>query len=393
MKPEKIKESVDDDGPREVGDKLVKSTVAPLELVGAIDKLVQVLERYYVSQKLPQEPNQQVVSDCVIEIDKLDEVLPQQGGHSIFEVPKSLHKLEPDAFIPHVVSIGPYHRDDERLHGMEKHKKRLLRHVLDRTGCPLEFLMEAMFKLEVETRKCYDKPFKNLSSQEFVEMMLLDACFILELLDVDAYGIKHCGYYADDPIFTTRGISPFIQRDLLMLENQLPFFVLDELFCLIKDQSMKDKLTLKFFKSVLPGPSQNLQKTKRKSRLHLLDVVRQALRPSPKLTSSEVYWEDEQPFQPTMHSVTRLRGTGVEFMKKNSTITDIEFDGAVLYIPRLVIRDSTKSIFLNLMVFEQYYPRSSNYVTSKFHGRANQLCQRCGVFVRKRDYRAWFGKQ
>ncbi|KAA8541092.1 hypothetical protein F0562_025055 [Nyssa sinensis] len=375
IKSETIEESDHSNRPREVGDKLVNSTVEPLDRVVSIDKLVQVLGSYVVNQKVPEKQNpaenEHVESpDFVIGIRKgLDEVLHQQGGHSIFEVPSSLQKLEPDAFIPHVVSIGPYHRNEKRLQGMEKHKWRVLGHVLRRTKYPIEFYRDAILPLEMDTRNCYDKLFKKFRSSEFVEMMLLDACFILELLNVAANGIKHCGYKLDDPLFTTRGISPFIQRDLLMLENQLPLFVLNRLFPLTWGQSIMDmdvsvdQLALKFFDSVLPGISKNLPKFKRneRPRLHLLDIVRQALRPPSRWVPSEY----KQPFQTAMHSVTSLRGTSVVFKKKYSTkFTDIEFSKGVLYIPPLVIHDSTKSIFLNLMVFEQYYPRCSNDVTS-----------------------------
>uniref|UniRef100_A0A5B7AI13 Uncharacterized protein n=1 Tax=Davidia involucrata TaxID=16924 RepID=A0A5B7AI13_DAVIN len=379
MKYETIEESVNSNRPRVIGDKLVKSTVAPLERVVSIDQLVQLLESH-VNQKVPEEQNlveneRAAFSEFMIGIDKkLDEVRQQAGGgHSIFEVPSSLQKLEPDAFIPHVVSIGPYYRDEMRLQGMEKQKWRLLGHVLTRTKYPVELFRDAMFPLEGDTRNCYDKLFKNLTSPEFVEMMLLDACFILELLNVAVNGIRDCGYKLDDPLFTTRGISPFIQRDLLMLENQLPLFVLNRLFPLTWGQSIMgmdvsvNQLALKFFDSVLPGISQNLPRFKRNEqpRLHLLDVVRQALHPSSRCRSSQSNWEDKQPVQTAMHSVTRLRGTSVVFKKKDSTkFTDIELNKGVLYIPPLVIHDSTKSIFLNLMVFEQYYPRCSNYVTS-----------------------------
>uniref|UniRef100_A0A5B7BAR1 Uncharacterized protein n=1 Tax=Davidia involucrata TaxID=16924 RepID=A0A5B7BAR1_DAVIN len=295
-----------------------------------------------------------------------------------------------------------FHKDEMRLQGMEKHKQRIFMHVLDRTIYPLKFLMDVMFKLEVRARNFYDKPFKNFTSPEFVEMMLFDACFILELLNVAAHGIEHCGYNSDDPLFTKRGISPFIQRDLLMLENQLPLFVLNELFPLTRGHSLKDdsvnELALKFFHLVLPELSQNLPNVggNEQSCLHLLDVVRQALCPSSmcatsspancednqpglhfldivcqsflrfsRCMSSHASCKDKQPFQTTVHSVTRLRGTSVEFKKKDSTkFTDIEFHEGVLSIPPLVIHDSTKSIFLNLMVFEQYYPQCSSYVTS-----------------------------
>uniref|UniRef100_A0A5B7BBL3 Uncharacterized protein n=1 Tax=Davidia involucrata TaxID=16924 RepID=A0A5B7BBL3_DAVIN len=333
------------------------------------DLLVEVLlQRFNPEEEhLQREKVENEHTDCVIEIEKkLREVLRQrQDGHSIFEVPNSLQNHEPDAFIPHVVSVGPYHRNEDHLQGMETHKWRLLQHVLERTNCPLKLFTDLMFNLEVDTRNCYDKPFKNFNHREFVEMMLLDACFILEWLNVAANGIEHCGYELDDPLFTKWGISPFIQRDLLMLENQIPLFVLNELFRLTKSQTMNDdsvdELALNFFDSVLPAISKNLPDSSlnEQPRLHLLDVVRHALRPS------QPNCQVKEPFRTAMHSVTRLRGTSVEFKKKDSTnFTDIEFNKGILYIPPLVIHDSTKSIFLNLMVFEQYYPQCSNYVTS-----------------------------
>ncbi|KAF5933839.1 hypothetical protein HYC85_030010 [Camellia sinensis] len=68
------------------------------------------------------------------------------------------------------------------------------------------------------------------------------------------------------------------------------------------------------------------------------------------------------------HSVTRLRGTGISLRKRDSLkITDIGFDKGKgkLLIPPLRIHGSTKSIFLNLMAFEQCYHRERDrYITS-----------------------------
>ncbi|KAA8541096.1 hypothetical protein F0562_025059 [Nyssa sinensis] len=371
----------------------VKFTVAPLEQVGAIDKLVRVPESKVGHEENPVE-NAHVqpritLSDCVIEIGKkLDEALLQEGCHSIFEVPSSLQKLEPDEFIPQVVSVGPFHRNAKRLQGMEKHKRRILRHVIDRSGSSLESFIDAMFKREVDTRNCYDKRFENFTCQEFVEMMLLDACFILELLNVAANGITNCGYNFDDPFFSLWGMSLYMKRDLLMLENQLPLLVLNRLLPVTLGRSIMEmdvsveQLALKFFDSIFPGLSQNIPQFKRNenSRLHLLDIVLQALRPSSicmssqanyedkqlrhdvldlartrssKYSSSQVncedkqlqhdvldlarppfsrctptraIWEDKQPFQIVVHSITSLRGANIKFRKKDSAnIIDIEF--------------------------------------------------------------------
>ncbi|CAL5362452.1 unnamed protein product [Camellia sinensis] len=68
------------------------------------------------------------------------------------------------------------------------------------------------------------------------------------------------------------------------------------------------------------------------------------------------------------HSVTSLRSTGIGFKENKNCekFTDIQFDhkNCMLLIPRLHINGSTKSILLNLMVFEQGNKFCSRYITS-----------------------------
>ncbi|OUZ99250.1 Protein of unknown function DUF247 [Macleaya cordata] len=61
----------------------------------------------------------------------------------------------------------------------------------------------------------------------------------------------------DDPIFEARWMLPMLQRDLFLLENQLPFFLLETLTSLGNDDDGYSDpplvvLTLKFFDSLLP---------------------------------------------------------------------------------------------------------------------------------------------
>ncbi|KAF8393993.1 hypothetical protein HHK36_020195 [Tetracentron sinense] len=374
-------------------------------------------------------------SNWVINIKgKLDQV-PRYGmdawlNHSIFRVPNNLKDVEREAYIPQLVSIGPYHQGKARLKEMEKHKWRLLKQALERTGHQVEFYYEAMSTLEEKMRRCYAQPFENIDSLEFVEMMLLDACFVVELLNASDKGFTNCGYSWGDPIFTSRGALPCIKRDMLMLENQIPLFVLDHLYtltCNPDETNSLRQLSLQFFDSVIPG-CQNLHPQATNSeepvlhllhvvhgclrpsskaifprnlrpqvstqkrgqticfpRLHLLHVVRQCLLPTSKATfpcnprpqgrtqeraqticspTPVEVCKEHQP-QQLGHSVMMLRGSGVRFQKKDSrNFMDIEFKKGILYIPPLVIHDSTMSIFLNLMAFEQCYTNCSNHFTS-----------------------------
>ncbi|KAL5700870.1 hypothetical protein ACHQM5_026272 [Ranunculus cassubicifolius] len=338
--------------------------------------------RFYVNQRSIKEEDIEVEefnsplskADWVITIkEKLDQVPLCEGSsswlnHCIFRVPRNIREIESKAYTPQIVSIGPYHRGETSLRGMERHKWRLLRHLLERTGHSLELYLEAMAELEDKARQSYSMQSIDIVSREFIEMMLLDACFILELLRVSVKGFIYCGYSWGDPIFSSRGALPCIQRDLLMLENQLPLFVLERLFalsCEPDETESVSQLALQFFDSVVRGCKDATLNTDEPG-LHFLHIIRQSLIPASKLTLGCVSIKQYNQPQLMMHCVTWLRGSGLKFRRKRytSNFTDIEFKNGILYIPRLVIYDSTKSIFLNLMAFEQCYPHCSNHVTS-----------------------------
>ncbi|KAF8393989.1 hypothetical protein HHK36_020191 [Tetracentron sinense] len=317
-------------------------------------------------------------SDCVKNIEeKLAQVCRWEKenarfNRSIFRVPKNLREVELKAYIPQLVSIGPYHRGKAHLKEMESNKWRLLQQVLERKGHQVSLYYMEMLNLEEKMRRCYARPFENINSPEFVEMMLLDACFVVELLNVSVNGDKYYGYSRLNRMLTSLGLLPCIKRDMLMLENQIPLFVLDKLYPLITSNpgeiNSVSKLSLKFFDSAIPV-CQNLHHEVTNSNdpgLHLLHVVHQCLNPTPSDTSSRNKdGKEHQPHRLMGHSVMTLRRSGVRFKKNPSkNFMDIKFEKGILYIPSLVIHDSTMSIFLNLMALEQFNPYCSNYVTS-----------------------------
>jgi hypothetical protein len=62
-------------------------------------------------------------------------------------------------------------------------------------------------------------------------MMIVDGCFVLEVMGAAA--AKNVGYDEPyDPIFSRHGVLymvPYIRRDMLTLENQLPLLLLAKL--------------------------------------------------------------------------------------------------------------------------------------------------------------------
>ncbi|MBA0799419.1 hypothetical protein Gohar_009939 [Gossypium harknessii] len=112
------------------------------------------------------------------------------------------------------------------------HKQRALLHFLKRSGKPLEFFVESLHKDLQQLRDCYEllDPMWQDDDHKFMQLMILDGCFMLEILCFDTHTMED--YAETDPIFSNHGkihIIPFIKRDMLMLENQLPMQLLHSL--------------------------------------------------------------------------------------------------------------------------------------------------------------------
>jgi hypothetical protein len=73
----------------------------------------------------------------------------------IYKVPDPLRKLNKEAFSPQILSIGPFHHDDENLQNMEKHKLRYLKVLMERAQKTLEDLLLVIEDAEESVRPCY----------------------------------------------------------------------------------------------------------------------------------------------------------------------------------------------------------------------------------------------
>ncbi|KAK2643551.1 hypothetical protein Ddye_025314 [Dipteronia dyeriana] len=152
---------------------------------------------------------------------------------------------------------------------MEEHKIRYLQHFLRRTLVSMEDFLIFIKNNEEKLRNSYSETIK-LSSNDFVEMILLDAVFLLEVL---SRRTKPRLRTTDDRIFSKPNIILDVESDIWSIENQLPLFILENLFKLAKT-SMAGKhyeglslinLTSRFF---MPAGV----KFKLGSTEHLLDI-------------------------------------------------------------------------------------------------------------------------
>lgn len=157
----------------------------------------------------------------------------QWEKHSIYEVPAWVKDLDKNAYMPQTVSFGPYHHGKAHLKRMEEHKHRALVHFLRRCGKPVESCLHALDKVVQDLKDSYEPldPKWADDTAGFLKMMTLDGCFMLEILRASVDELNE-DYDSKDPIFSKHGklyAMPHIRRDMLMLENQIPMRVLEEL--------------------------------------------------------------------------------------------------------------------------------------------------------------------
>ena len=155
----------------------------------------------------------------------------------IYPVPACIKDLNPRAYRPQVVSLGPFHHGDPHLRPMETHKRRSLVHFLRRARRPLADFVAAVAGAGAEG---LEGAYHKLSDEwridggvesRFVELMVTDGCFLLEVMRT-ATSWEMNDYADDDPVFSAHGLLytvPYIRRDMLMIENQLPLLVLKRL--------------------------------------------------------------------------------------------------------------------------------------------------------------------
>ncbi|KAG6680174.1 hypothetical protein I3842_13G028200 [Carya illinoinensis] len=140
--------------------------------------------------------------EFVIDIPLVRKPAEQPGQHCIYNVPKILRKVNEEPYTPKLVSIGPLHHRNRKLRDMEMQKLRYLRDF-----CIIE---ENADKI----RRCYAETSK-LSSKEFINMILLDRIFIIELF-LRTSG--NAGDHEDDYILR----KPWLREDILCPPNLEP---------------------------------------------------------------------------------------------------------------------------------------------------------------------------
>ncbi|KAL7195818.1 hypothetical protein ACSBR1_035952 [Camellia fascicularis] len=216
-------------------------------------------------------------------------------------------------------------------------------------------------------------------------MMMLDGCFIIELFQ--QVSESEDSVNANSLLFRKTWLIPILIGDLLKLENQLPFFVLERLFNLSigdtsdllhcvwlgdlrRDLEREREKSLELLKNI---KFHNLAKN------HLLDLFHSSYLPcsiSPCNSSNHqirillnlinlcMSSHGSQEYHPLSDQstpcVTRLRLAGIKFRPQKNidgSFLDINFHKGVLEIPPITINDFTSTILINCVALEQCSPQ------------------------------------
>ncbi|XP_058727902.1 UPF0481 protein At3g47200-like [Vicia villosa] len=282
-------------------------------------------------------------------------VVPELSGiheQYIYKVPPRIRQANPQAYTPQVISIGPFHSphgstSDNILHQMEQLKLKYLKGFLNRTNLSLDDLVSKFQEWENRIRNCYAGLF-SFNSKDFLKIIIVDACFIIEHF---LRFFRYKNWMQNDPILLKPWLLSDIKRDLVLLENQLPFFVLEDIYKLASlNLEFPSFLTISIY-YFQQFNQQNMNSGRVQCPKHFTDLLRTFLLPS----SFDFVQEELGDAIEHVYSVSQLSEAGLVFEASESKcLLDLNFDDkGVLKMPCFHVHDTTEIYMRNILAFEE----------------------------------------
>ncbi|XP_076958468.1 UPF0481 protein At3g47200-like [Bidens hawaiensis] len=261
-------------------------------------------------------------------------------------------------YVPKVVSIGPYHFGRPALKPVEKLKAHFAMKYLDqredliRSAC--NKLCEP--KMVQELRDFYEENSTiDFSDMDFAKMMLLDAFFILYYKTYIFNRPENCQELEDSQI-------KFAHRDLLLLENQIPYKVLIEVkgsMGVPLQESLESFIEVSTFVTpVWPKGRRFIRNIFKFDECdHILHILQRSVTDNVKVPS-------DYEFTPkgdwcTLRNAGELANSGIHFKPSDSMLlSNVKFSrgwwrfSANVKLPRIKVNGFTKHILLNLIAYE-----------------------------------------
>ncbi|CAN4109156.1 unnamed protein product [Withania somnifera] len=259
---------------------------------------------------------------------------------------------------PKVVSLGPYHHRKPELQLAEDFKHIALEMFVSGSSKDVAYFYNKILEVVDNARSCYvDGSTDKYNDHEFALMMLLDACFIINPIEFstsDRYNKlrttrHHLGMLA---LSTT-------VRDMFLLENQIPFWILKLLISLRYDKDEGEELLEMFLNFTLFGEYEQIGESCNhvEEPLHLLEAFRTRLVSQKSEVRNLHHHVNMKSYIHSFRSVTDLKAKGIYFKPScTHSLKDIKFKSRYFYgqlvLPTWYVSIYTKAFFFNMIAYE-----------------------------------------
>ncbi|KAK1685895.1 hypothetical protein QYE76_046743 [Lolium multiflorum] len=411
-----------------------------------------------------------MVTSITKEINSFWSAYESSKGHIQFQlhkVPQHIREVDKNCYEPIVLSIGPYSHGSQSLILMEKEKWKSLDYIL-KLNCKvtLQDYIRAMSKLEKQARDCYSGEIP-VDKKNFLQMLLLDACFILVKVDGTVLAVRRAedkstsgtaqkivdgnaedivmpstsnqsvkshkanhvyaadsvpeieltivrdnevnaednklalhynGQKSDGNVVSGDWYASAAWHDLFLLENQIPFFVIEAVYKLVATNGLTMPLLadtiVDCVENILRQFPSGIKECNRPRKIHhLLHLCHIFFRPTQKLVEIHENQPNDRFFHHLVQLVQRLNPVqqdnclqdgpyprwrqaiqyheaGIQLNKReysnynNHSLLDIRFSNGVVEIPCFAIDENTESLFRNLIALEQTDSQFGNDVST-----------------------------
>ncbi|XBI95810.1 hypothetical protein VPH35_032195 [Triticum aestivum] len=332
----------------------------------------------------------------------------------IQRVPEHIREVDRVSYEPIVISFGPYHHGGHHFQYMEKkiweHLDRVLK--LNRNKALNDYI-KAIAKLEKQARKCYidenvgtGVSHSRILNQGPNQTEVDGNVTVEELEQINVEIIQETGRNTREEdanqrtsIGNSYGAGDWLSgpawHDMLcLLENQIPFFVMESIYELVS--------AAEFVKVLLRHYPIAIQENDRSKHFHhLLHLCHTYLRPSQKFDEELQYQQKRSYFHGLLRRwnmsgksvdpdknlelmeclesgklwkrwrrAEEYHEVGVQFIRREydgqsrHSLLDIRFINGVMEIPCLPVGESSESLFKNLLALEQTDPRYGNDISA-----------------------------
>lgn len=277
---------------------------------------------------------------------------------SIFNVPKTLLATDPESYTPQLVAIGPYHYWRPELYEMERYKVAAAKRTQKQLQTlKFQHLVDQLTRFEPRIRACYHK-YLEFNGETLGWMMAIDASFFLEILQVYAVQegktltrvssrMAHLVDYAG-----RKSAHHTILRDFVMLENQIPLFVLRKVLefqfpTLECADDMLLSMLMGLCKELSPFKmkDEDLPKIQVSTCCHLLDFLYQLVTPKLEAGPSEITEEEDSKGTPHKEKSSANSNYVKQFLDEVWKLLSKLNKGPIRLLKKILISGPVKVIF------------------------------------------------